>query len=70
MAATCKLIEDKDYTGEGQTFCSNDRCLRDTRIFVPRIEYLSYTPDVILWLHGWYVSSSKNGLEPATGYEI
>jgi hypothetical protein len=67
--AKCKLIEDKDYTGDGQTFYSNDGCLRPTGVFVPRIESLTYTPDVILWLHGWYVSGAKNGLEPAKGYE-
>src|SRR5215470_11563545 len=70
MASKCKLIWDKQSKLDGMTFYSNDGCLRDTGIYCPKgIEALSYEPDVILWLHGWYVASARNGFEPPTAYE-
>src|SRR5512132_2887353 len=70
MATKCKLHWDQQSKLDGMTFYSNDGCLRDTGIFCSKgVEALSYTPDVILWLHGWYVGNAKNGLEPEAGYE-
>src|SRR5215470_16316442 len=65
--AKCKLVV-AQQTLDGMTFYSQASCMRDTGVFVPRIEYLSYTPDVILWLHGWYVGSAKDCFQPAEGY--
>ena len=66
--AKCKLVLDQQ-TLDGMTFYSKEGCMRQTGVFVPRIEGLSYTPDVILWLHGWYVDSPKDCFQPAKRYE-
>lgn len=67
--APCKLVEDKASPVGGTTLYGKEGCMRDTGVFVPNIAALGGTVDVILWLHGWYVGSSKDGLQPAKAHD-
>jgi hypothetical protein len=67
--AKCKFVWDKQSSVAGTTLYAKEGCMRDTGVYVPKIEQLGARIDVVLWLHGWYVQNSQNLLQPAKGYE-
>jgi hypothetical protein len=66
--AKCTFVWDTQSKLGGTTLYAKEGCMRDTGVYVPRAEQLGAKVDVILWLHGWYVSDSKNLFEPPKGY--
>lgn len=68
----CKFVMDDKATVQGRTLFAEGKhaCTKETGIYLPPTHQdKSEKLNVIVWLHGYYVSSAKNIFSPGSDYE-
>lgn len=68
----CKFVADDKATVQGTTLFAEGKhaCAKETGVYLPPVHQgKADTLNVILWLHGYYVTGVKNIFSPSSDYE-